>query len=185
MRSTAQWQVPLPAEFCAEICSSLPSSTRKLATSPVGLPLKLSTSHAAKRYLRSGEKQNQSTVDISAATPTLVSSPCEGFQSNERMPAEVPEATKTRCVLDAAKPLVETVATVAAEADIRKSRRESFRMAGAIFADRPAIAPIFHDQKKRRIWLDAPSLKGRLSHTVSVQRSSLKITLTVVSTSTG
>ena len=92
----AQWHVPLLAEFCPDSCSSFPPATRKLATSPVGLPLKLSTSQAAKRYLRSGEKQIQSTVETLAATPAAASSPLKGFQSKERMPAGVPEATKTR-----------------------------------------------------------------------------------------
>src|SRR5580692_3988019 len=130
----AQWQVPLLAEFCAESCSSFPSTTRKLASSPVGLPLKLSTSQAANRYLRSGEKQIQSTVETSAATPVAASSPLKGFQSKERMPAGVPEATKMRRMCDAEKLLVAAAARVAAEADTRKSRRERIRMAKAIVA---------------------------------------------------
>src|SRR5580698_4293910 len=140
--SMAQWQVPLLAEFWPESCSSLLPTTRKLASSPVALPLKLSTSQAANRYLRSGEKQIQSTVEISAPMPASSSSPLKGFQSKERMPVGVPEATKTRRMCGAEKLLVAAAARVAAEADITKSRRDNIRMARVIFADDPAVAPM-------------------------------------------
>src|SRR5580698_8902267 len=117
--SMAQWQVPLLAEFWPESCSSLLPTTRKLASSPVGLPLKLSTSQAAKMYLRSGEKQIQSTVEISAPIPASSSSPLREFQSKERMPSGVPDATNTRSLaLNPAKLFVAAAARVAAEADI-------------------------------------------------------------------
>src|SRR3569833_533387 len=135
----AQWHVPLLAEFTPESCSSFPSATRKLASSPVGLPLKLSTSHAANRYFRSGEKHIQSTVSTFAATPASVSSPAA--QSNARIPSGVPEATNTPCLLDAEKPVVAT-ARVTAEVDTRNSRRFIFRMASAIVADGTCSAPL-------------------------------------------
>src|SRR5579863_8900487 len=95
--------------------------------------------------LRSGEKQIQSTVLTLAATPPSASSPLAGFHSKQRMPWGVPEATKTHCLRGKARP-VDAAARVAAEADIINSRRERFRMAPVIFADRAAVAPMADDR---------------------------------------